>query len=160
MTEKKTLTFCLMDGPFKQARTVSAFRMIDVAARRGYDVNVFAYEGAVSLAFAKQAKHPNKVHGRDVEEENHPLPREWIAGLMRTAKANGGNVRWINCGLCVDERGVGESIEGCERGTPADLWPTGDSRQCAGGTSTGRQRSSGPSRGSTRGSGQTGPCST
>jgi sulfur relay (sulfurtransferase) complex TusBCD TusD component (DsrE family) len=122
MTEKATLTFSIMDGPFEQARTVTVFRMLDVAVRRGYQVNVFAYEGAVGLPFAAQAKHPNAVHGRDVEAEDHPLPREWVAGLMRVAKANGGSLRWVNCGLCVDERGLTEAIDGCERGTPADLW--------------------------------------
>ena len=122
MTNKKQLTFTIMDGPFEQARTVTAFRLIEIAARRGYHINVFAYEGAVGLAFAKQSKHPNAVHGHDTDEEDHPLAREWIASLMRLATDNGGRLRWINCGLCVDERGVSESIEGCERGTPADLW--------------------------------------
>ena len=28
---------------------------------------------------------------------------------------------WVNCGLCVDERGVGEAIPGTRRGSPADL---------------------------------------
>ncbi len=120
-----TLTVCLMDGPYEQARTFTAFRLLDIAARRGYRINVFAYEGAVSLPFNHQQKHPNAVHGRDVEEENHPLPKDWIAGLFNTAAENGGQLNWINCGLCVDERGVGDAIEGCERGTPANLW------QCA-----------------------------
>ena len=117
----KTLTFALMDGPFESARTVSVLRMVDVAARRGYHVRVFAYEGAVGLPFAKQAKHANAVHGCDLAEEDHPLAREWIAALMQTARANGGSLDWINCGLCEDERGLGESIEGCRRGSPADL---------------------------------------
>lgn len=120
-----TLTFCLMDGPYEQDRIFTAFRMLDIAVHRGYQVNVFAYEGAVSLAFALQQKHPNAVHGRDVEEEDHPLPKDWIAGLFKTAADNGGKLTWINCGLCVDERGVGDAIERCERGTPANLW------QCA-----------------------------
>ena len=100
----------------------TALRFMDIAARRGYDINVFAYEGAVNLAFAKQAAHPNAVHGRDIDEEDHPLPRKWIAALMKEAQRNGGNVDWVNCGLCVDERGVGESIEGVRRGTPGDFW--------------------------------------
>ncbi len=119
---KKRLTFCLMDAPFEQARTVTALRLIDLAARRGHDVTVFAYEGAVALPFARQAKHANAVHGCGVEEEDHPLPREWIAGLMETARASGGRIDWINCGLCVDERGAAEAIEGCRRGSPADFW--------------------------------------
>ncbi len=120
--DQKTLTFCLMDAPFEQPRTVSALRLIDAAARRGYRVRVFAYEGAVALSFARQAKHPNALHGRDAAEEDHPLPREWIAAAMETARASGGEIEWINCGLCVDERGVGESIPGCRRGSPADFW--------------------------------------
>jgi tRNA 2-thiouridine synthesizing protein D len=63
-----------------------------------------------------------RMHGHDIEEEDHPLPKEWIAALMTTAEENGGKLDWINCGLCVDERGAHESIEGCRRGTPADLW--------------------------------------
>ena len=35
MSKKTTLTFSLMDGPFENARTVTAFRLIDIAARRG-----------------------------------------------------------------------------------------------------------------------------
>ncbi len=73
------------------------------------------------LSFAKQEGHPNAVHARDAEAEDHPLPRKWVAGLMETAKANGGSIDWINCGLCVDERGVGEWIDGCRRGGPKHL---------------------------------------
>ncbi|MFQ5600832.1 MAG: DsrE/DsrF/TusD sulfur relay family protein [Candidatus Krumholzibacteriia bacterium] len=127
MPGKKTLTISIMDAPYENARTVTALRLIDIAARRGYDVNVFAYEGAVALSFARQQPHPNAVHGRDVEEEDHPLPKEWIASIMKTAKDNGGKVDWINCGLCVDERGVEEAIEGTRRGTPADLWKASQS---------------------------------
>jgi tRNA 2-thiouridine synthesizing protein D len=122
MADKKTLTFSIMDGPFEQARTVTVFRLLDIAVRRGYNVNVFAYEGAVGLAFAKQAKHANKVHGRDVEEEDHPLTKDWLAALMKTAQKSGSKIDWINCGLCVDERGVSEAIEGIRRGAPGDLW--------------------------------------
>lgn len=118
----KNLTFALMDPPFESARSTTALRLIDVAVKRGHNVNVFAYEGAVYLPFAKQAQHPNAVHGRSAEEENHPLPRAWIAALMKAAASQGTKLDWINCGLCVDERGAGEAIEGVRRGTPADFW--------------------------------------
>lgn len=120
--EKKTLTFALMDAPFESTRTTTAMRLIDVAARRGYDINVFAYEGAVYLPFSKQAPHPNAVHGHDVHEEAHPLPKDWVAALMDSAAERGGRIDWVNCGLCVDERGAGESIAGIRRGGPADFW--------------------------------------
>ena len=110
MATKHTLTFVLMDAPFESARTTTAFRLLHAAVDRGYDVNVFAYEGAVALSFAKQAQHPNAVHGRDVAQEDHPL------------STRGADLNWVNCGLCVDERGVGEAIEGVRRGSPADCW--------------------------------------
>ncbi len=122
MSNRTTLTFAVMDAPFEDARSTTALRLVDICARRGYNINVFAYEGAVYLPFARQEPHPNAVHGRDVEEEDHPLPREWVAAVIETAAANGGSLDWVNCGLCVDERGAGETIEGVRRGTPGDFW--------------------------------------
>jgi tRNA 2-thiouridine synthesizing protein D len=122
MPDKKTLTFALMDAPYESARTTTALRLIDIAVRRGYAVNVFAYEGAVLLPFARQQPHPNAVHGRTVEEENHLLTKDIVAALAAEATQNGGKLDWVNCGLCVDERGAGEAIEGIRRGSPADFW--------------------------------------
>ena len=122
MAQAKTLTFVLMDAPFEASRTVSALRIIDAALRRGCNVNVFAYEGAVYLPFRHQQPHPNAAHGRDVDEEDHPLPREWIAGMIATAAKRKLAFEWVNCGLCVDERGAADAIDGVRRGTPADLW--------------------------------------
>src|SRR5215510_14768816 len=118
----KSLTFCLMDPPYESSNTTTAFRMIEAAVAKGHDVTVFAYEGAVALSFAKQAQHPNAVHGRDVAQEDHPLSKNWIAALMTHARERGAHLNWVNCGLCVDERGVGEAIEGVRRGSPADCW--------------------------------------
>jgi tRNA 2-thiouridine synthesizing protein D len=118
----KTFTFLLMDAPFENARTATAFRLLDACAKRGHSVNVFAYEGAVALTFAKQTQHPNAVHGRDVAQEDHPLPKDWVQSLQKAFAANGAKLDWVNCGLCVDERGVGEWIEGVRRGTPVDFW--------------------------------------
>lgn len=126
MSDKKTITFAIMDAPFESARSTTALRLVDACVRRGWDVNVFAYEGAVYLPFAKQAPHANAVHGRDVEEEDHPLPREWIEALFKAAEEKGAKLDWINCGLCVDERGAGEAIPGVRRGSPADLLKLSD----------------------------------
>jgi tRNA 2-thiouridine synthesizing protein D len=119
--EKKTLTFALMDPPYESENLTTAFRILDAAARRGYALNVFAYEGASALAFAKQAAHPNPVHGKNVAEENHPTTKDQVAALLACAEKNGGKVDWINCGMCVDERGVNDSVPGTRRGSPADL---------------------------------------
>jgi tRNA 2-thiouridine synthesizing protein D len=118
----KTLTFCFMDAPYESARSTTALRLVEAALRAGHHVNVFAYEGAVGLAFSKQAAHANAVHGRDAAAEDHPLPHKWIEALLRQAQAAGLKLDWVNCGLCVDERGVGEAIAGVRRGSPADFW--------------------------------------
>jgi tRNA 2-thiouridine synthesizing protein D len=122
MEERKKLAFLLMDAPYESTRTTTAFRLVDAATRRGHDVTVFCYEGAVALSFARQAQHANAVHGRDVVQEDHPNPKEWIAALARQAERAGGTFQWINCGLCVDERGVGEVVPGVGRGSPVDFW--------------------------------------
>lgn len=122
MKKTATLTFSLMDAPFEASRTATVLRLIDAALDRGCNINVFAYEGAVYLPFALQTPHANAVHGRDAEEEDHPLPREWIAALIDKAQRKGLAFDWVNCGLCVDERGAGEAIAGVRRGSPADFW--------------------------------------
>ena len=122
MDSKTTLTFALMDAPYESARSTTALRLLSIAARRGYVLQVFAYEGAVMQTFALQRAHANTVHGRSAEEENHFLPKDAIAALFDEAARHGGRVDWVNCGLCVDERGAGEAIAGVRRGSPADFW--------------------------------------
>ena len=121
MAENKTLTFAVMDPPYETARSTTLLRLLDIAVRRGHNVNVFAYEGAVYLPFALQKAHPNPAHGRNAEEENHMLTKDVIAALMTTAERGGTKLDWVNCGMCVDERGAGEAIAGVRRGSPADL---------------------------------------
>lgn len=122
MNRRTALSFALMDAPFESARSTTALRLLAIAAQRGIDIKVFAYEGAVMQPFAGQQPHPNAVHGRSAEEENHFLPKHVIGVLIEEAKAHGGSLDWVNCGLCVDERGAGESIPGVRRGSPGDFW--------------------------------------
>ena len=112
----RTLTLAIMDAPYEAAASTTAFRIMGAALAKGIRVNVFAYEGAVALTMKDQAPHANPVKGTSVEEEAHPTTKDLVAGLMAP------NLTWVNCGLCVDERGVGEAIPGVRRGTPADFW--------------------------------------
>ncbi len=122
MADRKTLTFVLMDPPYENGRSATALRLIDRALQRGYNVNVFAYEGAVALAVAKQLPHGNALHGRNVTQEDHPNPRDWIVALQKEAKKRGQRLDWVQCGLSLNERGVGKSTAGVRRGGPAELW--------------------------------------
>ena len=122
MSHDRILTFAFMEPPFESERTITFFRLLDAALDRDVDVRVFAYEGAVALAFAHQQPHGNAMHGRDSGEEAHPLTKDWIRALQEKAKPKRIGFEWINCGLCVDERGVNDVIDGCGRGGPPDLW--------------------------------------
>ncbi len=121
MASGKTLTIAIMDAPYESARSTTAMRIINAALGKGHNVNVFAYEGAVNLTMKAQKPHPNPAKGTSVEEEEHPLTKDWIAALFKLAQEKGAKLDWVNCGLCVDERGAGDWIEGPRRGGPKDF---------------------------------------
>ena len=117
-----TITIGIMDPPYESANTPTAFRFVDAAIRKGHNVNVFCYEGATALGYAGQKQHANAVHGASLEEEDHPNPKEWVKALLALAREKSVKLVWCNCGLCVDERGVENQIEGVCRGSPVDAW--------------------------------------
>jgi tRNA 2-thiouridine synthesizing protein D len=120
MVERKTLTVALMDPPYESESSTTALRIIDAALRKGHNVRVFAYEGAVNLTMRSQQPHANPAKGTTVEQEQHPTTKDWVASLF-TLPQGEQTLEWINCGLCVDERGAGEWIEGPKRGAPKDF---------------------------------------
>lgn len=119
MSEKR-LTLALMDPPYESANSTTALRIVSAALKKGIHVNVFAYEGAVSLPLKEQAPHANPVKGTTVEEEDHPNTKNFISSLLELGKENP-LLNWVNCGLCVDERGAVNVVDGVKRGSPADF---------------------------------------
>lgn len=117
---KKTLTLALMDPPYESANSTTAFRIISAALKKGINVNVFAYEGAVCLPLKDQTPHANPVKGTTVEEEDHPTTKTFVGSLLEMGKGDP-LLTWVNCGLCVDERGASNVVEGVKRGSPADF---------------------------------------
>ena len=117
----KKLTLALMDPPYESANSTTALRIISAALEKGIDVNVFAYEGAVCLALKDQAPHANPVKGTTVEDEAHPTTKAFISSLLELGKDKP-LLTWVNCGLCVDERGASNVVEGVKRGSPADFF--------------------------------------
>lgn len=110
-----------MDPPYESSNTASAFRIIAAALKKSCNVTVFAYEGATALTLKGQTGHPNPVKNTNLEEEKHPLTKDLVAGLFEIAASNNVELNWINCGMCVDERGVGDWIDGPKRGGPPDF---------------------------------------
>ena len=78
----KTITIALMDPPYESGTTTTALRVVDAALRKGINVNVFAYEGAVNMTMKAQAAHPNPVKGTSIEEQDHPSSSRFIAGCL------------------------------------------------------------------------------
>ena len=118
MAARKTLTIAIMDAPYESPNSTTAMRIIDAALKKGHNVNVFAYEGAVNLTMKAQKPHANPVKETSVEEEHHPTTKDWVASLFDFASKDGVKLDWVNCGLCVDERGAGDWIQGPRRGGP------------------------------------------
>ena len=115
------LTLALMDPPYESANSTTALRIISAALEKGIDVNVFAYEGAVCLPLKDQAPHANPVKGTTVEDEAHPTTKAFISSLLEIGKDKP-LLTWVNCGLCVDERGASNVVERVKRGSPADFF--------------------------------------
>ena len=120
MNERR-LTLALMDPPYESANSTTALRIISAALKKGIDVNVFAYEGAVCLPLKDQAPHANPVKGTSLEEEEHPTTKAFVSSLL-AAGNDKPLLTWVNCGLCVDERGATNVVDGVKRGSPADFF--------------------------------------
>jgi tRNA 2-thiouridine synthesizing protein D len=120
MNERR-LTLALMDPPYESANSTTALRIITAALEKGIDVNVFAYEGAVCLPLKDQAPHANPVKGTSVEEEQHPTTKAFVSSLLAMGHDKP-LLTWVNCGLCVDERGATNVVDGVKRGSPADFF--------------------------------------
>lgn len=119
--KQKSLTIALMDPPYESANSTTALRIISSALKQGINVNVFAYEGAVCLPLKDQAPHANPVKGTTVEQEEHPTTKEFVRSLLEIGNGNP-LLTWVNCGLCVDERGASNVVDGVKRGSPADFF--------------------------------------
>ena len=117
---ERGLTIAIMDAPYESANSTTAFRIIAAALKKGVHVNVFAYEGAVSLAIKDQAPHANPVKGTSVEQEDHPTTKNFVISLLELGRENP-LLTWVNCGLCVDERGASNTVDGVKRGGPGDF---------------------------------------
>ena len=59
----KSLSILLMDPPYESESTTTAFRIISEAQKKGIKVQVFTYEGAVSLTVNTQKPHANAPKG-------------------------------------------------------------------------------------------------
>ena len=81
-----SLTFIMANPSSEGARTITTFRLVDAALRRGHDVNVFCLQGSVD-------------------------PHGWIGALNATAKATGVKLSWFYRGASVDQSGAADALD-------------------------------------------------
>jgi hypothetical protein len=89
-------------------------RDIVVDREPGGKVEVGAHASPDEAALAK------RQHCWTVEEEEHPTTKAFVASLLDIGK-DSPQLTWVNCGLCVDERGAANAVDGVKRGSPADF---------------------------------------
>ena len=120
---RKAIALLFMDGPYESANSTTAVRIIDAALRRGMDVHVTAYEGAVAYSVAAVRRSSNPTHAPgDSARQRRATSKDFVRALMRAAADRGVKLDWLRIGECEDERGVyGDQLEGTRRGTPADF---------------------------------------
>ena len=75
-----------------------------------------ALSAGPALSASTHGRNGRICSGTTVEQEEHPTTKDLVAALMEPG------LRWVNCGLCVDERGAGNVIDGVKRGSPADFF--------------------------------------
>jgi hypothetical protein len=100
MADKKTLTFALMDPPYENARSTTALRLINIAAKRGYDINVFAYEelGFSGLCDAEATSQRNawtKRRGRESRPDQGAGVLPYAGGYAQRWKDRLGELRLV-----------------------------------------------------------------
>ena len=84
MTDETRTDFRAHGRAVRERRTTTAFRLLQAALEPGRDVNVFAYEGAVALSFARQAAMPTRCMVA-TPRGGSSVARDWIAALMALA---------------------------------------------------------------------------
>jgi len=99
----------------------AALRLIDLAVRRGFNVNVFTYEGKVSRPSAQRSSDAGSASAADRVRQNDVNPRDLIAAMFESAE-RGTQVRWVNCGLSVDDRRTARLVPRSDSCRSFDLW--------------------------------------
>lgn len=91
MARGKTLHICITAGPYGSETPITAFRLVDAALDRGYNVNVLAYEDGVLLTPKAQAQHEDPIwkdrteHHTDVGKA-HNTTSEFVTRLLEKGR--------------------------------------------------------------------------
>ena len=121
-TKTKKVAIVLATASYQREAPTTVLRLVEKLLQRGVDVNVWAFEEAVTLTNKDQIDHNEPGSLQKVLGEKHPNIGRFIDQLIR-AGLHGAKLDWVSCILCVQERGVEKhQMGGAIVGTLGDLW--------------------------------------
>jgi len=125
VAEKKKVrkvAIVLSTASYQREAPTTVLRLAEKLLERGIEVNVWAFEEAVTLTNLNQIEHNEPPSLRSVLGEKHLFPGKFIDQLLRVG-LHGAKLDWVTCILCAQERGVEHhQMGGSIIGTLGDLW--------------------------------------
>jgi tRNA 2-thiouridine synthesizing protein D len=118
----KTVAIVLATGSYEREAPTTVLRLAEKLLQRGVNVNVWAFEEAVTLTNKDQIDHSEPGALQGILGEKHSHVSKYIDMLLR-AGLHGAKLDWVSCILCVQERGVEKhQMNAVTIGTLGDLW--------------------------------------
>jgi len=118
----RRVAIVLSTGSYQREAPTTVLRLAEKLLERGIEVNVWAFEEAVTLTNREQIEHNEPPSLKPVLGESHAPVGRFIDQLLR-AGLHGAKMDWVTCILCAQERGVEKhQMGGAIVGTLGDLW--------------------------------------
>ncbi|AIA30458.1 DsrE/DsrF/TusD sulfur relay family protein [Leptospirillum ferriphilum] len=118
----RKVTLILSTGSYLREAPTTVLRLVEKLLERGIEVNVWAFEEAVTLTNRNQIEHSEPPSLRKVIGDKHAYIGKFIDQLLR-AGLHTSKLNWVTCILCAQERGVEHhQMNGVMIGTLGDLW--------------------------------------
>ncbi len=118
----RKVTLILSTGSYLREAPTTVLRLVEKLLERGIEVNVWAFEEAITLTNRDQIEHSEPPSLRKVIGDKHAYIGKFIDQLLR-AGLHTSKLNWVTCILCAQERGVEHhQMNGVMIGTLGDLW--------------------------------------
>ncbi len=118
----KSLSIILATGTYMREAPTTVLRLTEKCLEKGYDVNVWTFEEAVTLSNKDQIEHREPAAIEKVIGEKHPAFAHALEPLLKKG-IHRPKLDWVACVLCVQERGVEKhQMQGITIGTLGDGW--------------------------------------
>jgi tRNA 2-thiouridine synthesizing protein D len=126
----RKVAIILSTGSYQREAPTTVLRLAEKLLERGIEVNVWAFEEAVTLTNRDQIEHNEPPSLKKILGDKHAYVGKFIDQLLRVG-LHGAKMDWVTCILCAQERGVDRhQMGGAIIGTLGDLWKfVGDADQ-------------------------------